>query len=223
MAGWFTTASRSSRHFWYESPARAEKRTSFRVRVAGSTIAFWTDKPTPFESIFGSFIDDYAAEDPATLDRVQGFWERLRQGREVDALEDANVGFHVLGISPNASRPLRAIVTSKFSENSGFRRSARLESSAMNILGLDVDITRTFITKRTEAKGEKPNDSDLPMARIAIRLHQKRHRTQAKGSPLLSEPVHLLPIAQSPCPRRQFLSPSQTGIQVRISCHIRWS
>ncbi len=75
-----------------------------RVRVAGSTILYWTDKPTPFESMFGSFIDDYAAEDAATLDRMQGFWEQLRQGRQVDSLEAAEVGFYVLGLSPNASR-----------------------------------------------------------------------------------------------------------------------
>ena len=75
-----------------------------RIRVAGSTIVYWADKPTPFESMFGPTIDDYAAEDADTLNRVKGFLDSLRQGRAADDLEDANVGFHVLGISPNASR-----------------------------------------------------------------------------------------------------------------------
>ncbi|HNO80514.1 MAG TPA: type I-C CRISPR-associated protein Cas8c/Csd1 [Phycisphaerae bacterium] len=75
-----------------------------RLHLSGATIVYWTDRPTPFESMFGSFVDSVSAEDAATLAQLHGFLTSVHQGRTTDDLTDADVGFHVLGISPNASR-----------------------------------------------------------------------------------------------------------------------
>jgi len=75
-----------------------------RVNVSGTTIVFWSEKPTPFEDDFGPVLDDTTAEDQETLDRLRGFFNRLRSAREGDKLDDADVPFYVLGLAPNASR-----------------------------------------------------------------------------------------------------------------------
>jgi CRISPR-associated protein Csd1 len=78
--------------------------TRRRVRIGDATVVFWSDRPTPFEDLFGVVINEPSAEDPALNDRVRAFLERLKQGRVGDSLEDADVPFYVLGLSANASR-----------------------------------------------------------------------------------------------------------------------
>lgn len=75
-----------------------------RVQIGDATAVFWSDRPTPFEDVFGTVINEPSAEDTELNSRVSGFLSRLRQGRTGDSLEDADVPFYVLGLSPNASR-----------------------------------------------------------------------------------------------------------------------
>lgn len=74
------------------------------VRVGDTTVVFWSERPTPFEDDFGPALDDTAAEDQETLDRLRGFFSRLLRALEGDKLDDADVPFYVLGLAPNAAR-----------------------------------------------------------------------------------------------------------------------
>jgi len=75
-----------------------------QVHLGDTTVVFWTEKPTPFEDeVFGVF-EDQDAEDPATVDRLKGFFNRLRRAADGAAFEDGEVPFYVLGLSPNAAR-----------------------------------------------------------------------------------------------------------------------
>ena len=75
-----------------------------RVRIGDATVVFWAGKPTPFEDFFGSVIAEPAAEDMKTNDRLREFLARFKQGRLGDVLDDEEVPFYVLGLSPNMSR-----------------------------------------------------------------------------------------------------------------------
>lgn len=83
-----------------------------RVQLSDATVVFWTERPTGFElDISMMFAEQRAAgaslelaEDQKTIDRVRGFLNRLKAARAGDRLEDADVRFYVLGLSPNASR-----------------------------------------------------------------------------------------------------------------------
>lgn len=74
-----------------------------RVRLADATVIFWAEHPIPFEDEFGPVLND-RAEDEATIDHIRAFMNRLKSAREDDQLEDADVPFYILGLSPNASR-----------------------------------------------------------------------------------------------------------------------
>jgi len=75
-----------------------------QVHLGDTTVVYWSEKPTPFEDeLFGVF-EAHDAEDTETLDRVKGFFGRLRRAVLGDRLDDADVPFYVLGLSPNAAR-----------------------------------------------------------------------------------------------------------------------
>lgn len=75
-----------------------------RVAIADATIVYWSDKPTAFEDeLFGVF-ETQNAEDSETLDQLKGFFNRLRRAAGGGTVEDADVPFYVLGLSPNATR-----------------------------------------------------------------------------------------------------------------------
>lgn len=76
-----------------------------QVHLADATVVFWSEQPTQIEEDFFGVFESPAAEDTATVDRLKGFFNRLR--RAADGLpfgDDADVPFYVLGLSPNAAR-----------------------------------------------------------------------------------------------------------------------
>ena len=76
-----------------------------RVRMADTTVLFWSDKPTAVEDNFLGFCDDSAADDQETVDRLKSFLDSARRAwLAKDRLEDADLPFYVLGLAPNASR-----------------------------------------------------------------------------------------------------------------------
>ena len=74
-----------------------------RVQVGDTTVVFWSDRPTPFEDMFGFVVGESAAEDERTNDEVRGFLNRLRKGRGGDLVTDGDVPFYVLGLSLSAA------------------------------------------------------------------------------------------------------------------------
>ena len=89
-------------------------RSKHRLTLGDTTIAFWTEKPTPTEDIFlrfvskGSAITDHPSiqdEGEGLRQKLLGFLQALRQGREVYAeIEDDQTPFFILGLAPNAAR-----------------------------------------------------------------------------------------------------------------------
>jgi CRISPR-associated protein Csd1 len=82
-----------------------------RVRIGDATVVFWSDRPeggeaeVAFRAMFGDdFPRSEQAEHGATVDRVQGFLNALREGNLHKQFRDPDVPFYILGLSPNASR-----------------------------------------------------------------------------------------------------------------------
>ncbi|HSS63420.1 MAG TPA: type I-C CRISPR-associated protein Cas8c/Csd1, partial [Gammaproteobacteria bacterium] len=75
-----------------------------QVHLADTTVVFWTEQPTAFEDELYGVFEPQGTEDPATLTRLTGFFNRLRRAAEGAAFEGGHVTFYVLGLSPNAAR-----------------------------------------------------------------------------------------------------------------------
>ncbi|MCO8124948.1 type I-C CRISPR-associated protein Cas8c/Csd1 [Stieleria sp. TO1_6] len=73
-----------------------------RIQIGDTTYVFWADQPTPCEDLFGFGIDPERAEDEERAKEAGRLMQRIAEG-ECDT-PDAGVPFHVLGLSPNASR-----------------------------------------------------------------------------------------------------------------------
>lgn len=73
-----------------------------KLRVGDTTCVFWADKPTESEDLFGWGLADDQFEDEKRAKEIGNMLQRIVAG-EADP-PDAGTGFHVLGISPNASR-----------------------------------------------------------------------------------------------------------------------
>jgi CRISPR-associated protein Csd1 len=91
---------------------RHDRRTS----VGDATVVFWAERPTMLEEVFDPFLGEYRAvadndgrvtpEDKQRAEQVRSFLTQLRDGvAHGSAFDpDSDVGFYVLGLSPNASR-----------------------------------------------------------------------------------------------------------------------
>lgn len=75
-----------------------------RVQVGDTTCTFWADAPSPAESLFAFAVEGSGkqAEDADQVRELELTFQRIRDG---DApAPDTEVGFHVLGLAPNAAR-----------------------------------------------------------------------------------------------------------------------
>lgn len=84
-----------------------------RFSLGDATVVFWADRPTPLEdvadAVWGDFVPpkpDAPPEDQRRAEQVRLFLSQLREGYSTgEAIEpDSDVGFYVLGLSPNAAR-----------------------------------------------------------------------------------------------------------------------
>lgn len=90
------------------------KKLKHRISLGETTVAFWTDRPSPAEDIFAAFIEQGselltggAAQDESVRKRLESFLVALRKGREAYAELDRDPGgtaFFIFGLSPNAAR-----------------------------------------------------------------------------------------------------------------------
>lgn len=90
------------------------RREKHRFVLGDMTIAFWTDRPSPIEDLFARFavggsgvLEFPDSQDEGLRQRLESFLRALRQGREAYAeleMEPERVGFHLLGLAPNAGR-----------------------------------------------------------------------------------------------------------------------
>ncbi|MFG0292437.1 MAG: type I-C CRISPR-associated protein Cas8c/Csd1 [Phycisphaerales bacterium JB050] len=85
---------------------------SRRTSIGDATVVWWADRPTEVgESLIAEFFgvpteeaEEPSAEDRQSVDRVRNAVGRLRRGLTPEDFPDDQVGFHVLGLSPNAAR-----------------------------------------------------------------------------------------------------------------------
>jgi CRISPR-associated protein Csd1 len=77
-----------------------------RFRVGDATSVFWTDAKSPIESIMPWMMSGVPeAEDQQTKNRVQEILKKISVGTVGrDELGDPDITYHILGLSPNASR-----------------------------------------------------------------------------------------------------------------------
>jgi CRISPR-associated protein Csd1 len=74
------------------------------VHLGDTTVVFWTEKPTDFETVFpGVFENDYV-EDEGSVIRLKNFFDSLRRAVGGGTFDNGDVLFYVLGLSPNAAR-----------------------------------------------------------------------------------------------------------------------
>lgn len=89
-------------------------RTKHRMLLGSTTIAFWTDRPSPTEDIFLKFVaegstavENVPEQDSSLLQRLSAFLDALRFGQEAYAELDegtTTTRYWLVGLSPNAAR-----------------------------------------------------------------------------------------------------------------------
>lgn len=73
-----------------------------KVRIGDATTVFWTERPSPIEGFMGVILDP--RDDAADLASVRLFLEAARDGKQLPGIDDPELQFFILGLSPNASR-----------------------------------------------------------------------------------------------------------------------
>lgn len=73
-----------------------------RIRIGDATTVFWTERASPVEGFMGVILDP--RDDSTDLAGVRLFLEAARDGKQLPGIEDTEVQFYILGLSPNASR-----------------------------------------------------------------------------------------------------------------------
>ena len=79
-----------------------ERDSGRRVQIGDATCVFWADAPSKGEDIFGFGLSGEQAEDSDAARSIEAALKSLKDGTA--KAPDAETGFHVLGLSPNASR-----------------------------------------------------------------------------------------------------------------------
>jgi len=79
-----------------------DRNSARRVQIGDASCVFWADAPSPGEDIFRFGLSGDLAEDSDTARSIEASLMGLKEG--LAQVPDAETGFHVLGLSPNASR-----------------------------------------------------------------------------------------------------------------------
>lgn len=107
-----------------------------RVIIGDTSTVFWTEKPTPMESYFGTMFDSFKAEDESTKDSVRKLLTRLAKGdAPMHELGDPQTQFYILGLAPNAARvSIRYWLTGNLGE---LLKNIQTHLQDLQIVGLD--------------------------------------------------------------------------------------
>ena len=73
-----------------------------KIRVGDTTTVFWTERFSPIEGFMGVILDP--RDDASDLASVRLFLEAARDGKQLPGIDDPELQFFILGLSPNASR-----------------------------------------------------------------------------------------------------------------------
>jgi CRISPR-associated protein Csd1 len=83
-----------------------------RINVGDTTTVFWTDQPSPAETLFSYLIDpsqlsqnkSTETEDKAQNQRIRAILKQVSEGSQPSELGDPTTRFYILGLAANASR-----------------------------------------------------------------------------------------------------------------------
>jgi len=74
-----------------------------RVQIGDATTVFWTERESPVEGFMRMILSPQ--DDSGDLKEVRDFLEAVRDGKKLpENIDDADMKFYILGLSPNASR-----------------------------------------------------------------------------------------------------------------------
>ena len=73
-----------------------------KIRIGDATTVFWTERESPIEGFMGMILDP--RDDSGDLADVRIFLEAVRDGKQPPGIDDPDLNFYILGLSPNASR-----------------------------------------------------------------------------------------------------------------------
>ncbi len=73
-----------------------------KVLIGDAATVFWTERASPIEGFMGIILDP--REDSGDVKEVRDFLEAVRDGKKPSEIDDSEIKFYILGLSPNASR-----------------------------------------------------------------------------------------------------------------------
>lgn len=169
-------------------------RDRHRIRLGDMTVAFWTDRPSPFESFFAQFAGTglgaeetgEAGQDHGVRMRLHALLEGIRSGRldpEGTGLDPTRDRYHILALSPNSAR----IAVRFYHEDRVAHLLERLSEHFR-----DMALNRRPPTKRWSGDPEFPSFRDL--------LDQTA-RERKEIPPLLAAPLLKAAITGGPYPQ----------------------
>ncbi len=79
------------------------KSSNQRLNIGNTTMVFWSEDQSSFESDFSSFFKEPPKDDPAvSVDKIKSLFESVKSGAYLDDTGDTM--FYILGLSPNSAR-----------------------------------------------------------------------------------------------------------------------
>jgi len=73
-----------------------------KVQIGDATTIFWTERESPIEGFMGIILNP--RDDTGDLTNIRLFLEAARDGKKLPDIDDPDMSFYILGLSPNASR-----------------------------------------------------------------------------------------------------------------------
>lgn len=71
-----------------------------KIQIGDATTVFWTERDSKVEGMFGMLFDPSDSDNK----QIRDFLKAVRIGKAPDTLEEPEMRFYILGLSPNASR-----------------------------------------------------------------------------------------------------------------------
>ncbi len=73
-----------------------------KVQIGDAATVFWTERESPIEGFMGVILNPQ--NDSGDIKEIRDFLDAVRAGKMPSYLGDPDIGFYILGLSPNASR-----------------------------------------------------------------------------------------------------------------------
>lgn len=141
------------------------RRDKHRVVVGGTTVAFWTDRPSVTEDVFAIFLgegsspaEDAASQDPVLRAKLEAFLAALRSGKDVHgdvAVDPPGTGYFIVGLG--APTPARIAVR--------FAHRSTISQLLASLRGHHQDIG----VQRQRGPGSKHPDPEFPPIWLLVR------------------------------------------------------